>query len=199
MSGWGNVFLKGLPQVVGSAVNFITATRDAKNQRAWQAYNNALVNLQNAQNQNALTANEGMAIERSSEAEFAIRKSEYMTKASTEVAAAAAGTTGRSVDLVLFQVGRNAAEASAKRAQDLEYQLLGFQQQRDSSNLQTAMQIDHATIPGPNAADAVLGLTKNLAGIWNEEGRPSFGTQQRLPASGPTLPSRPIDSVRNRL
>ena len=201
MSSWGNVFLKGLPGAVGSVVDYITASRDAKSQRKWQAYNNALVRLQNAQNQNALTTNEGMAVERSAEMEYAIRKSEYMTKASTEVAAAATGTTGRSVDLIMFDVGKNAAEASYKRQQDLEYQLLGIQQQRESSNLQTEMQIDHSTIPGPNAADMVLGLTTNFAKVWNSEGRPSFSSfsSQRLPSRGPVLPDRPIGDVKDKL
>ena len=200
MSSWGNVFLKGAPQVIGTVANFITAARDAKTDRKWQAYNNALVRLQNAQNQNALTVNEGMAVERSSEAEYAIRKSQYITEASTEVSAAASGTIGRSVDMVLFQVGRDAADASSKRQQDLEYQLLGIQQQRESSNLQTEMQIDHQSIPGPNAADAILGLTTNLGKIWNSEGRPGINFSTRTPKLGPIPPDRPLVSgVKNKL
>lgn len=174
MSTWGSVFMKGLPGAVSSVVGYITASQDAKQQRKWQAYNNALVRLQNAQNQNAITTNEGMAVERASEAEYAIRKSEYITKGSAEVSAAATGTTGRSVDAVLFDIGRNAAKASADKARDLQYQQLGFQQQRESSNLQTEMNIDRATIPGPSAADAVLGLVTPFANAYKYYGMPSL-------------------------
>lgn len=198
---WGSLLLAGAPKAIGQIGSFITAGLEAKTQKRWQAYNNALVRLQNAQNQNAITTNEGMIIERSAEQEYAIRKSEYMTKASTEVSAAASGTTGRSVNAVLFDVGRNAAEASRKREQDLQYQLLGTQQQRESSNMQTEMQQDYTRIPKPSTADLALGLTATAVSTWDSEGRPKLSTLfgQRLPSRGPTIPSRPIDGVRNKL
>lgn len=199
MSTWGSIFMKGLPGAVGSVVNFITASEDAKSQRKWQAYNNALVRLQNATNQNALTTNEGMAVERASEAEYAIRKNEYITKASVEVSAAATGTTGRSVNAVLFDVGRNAARASADKARDLDYQLLGFQQQRELSNLQTEMQIDHSRIPGPNPADVVLGLTTPFVDSWQKAGMPALPSFKSSPLQGPTKSGAVISGVKNKL
>lgn len=190
MSTWGSVFMRGLPGAVGSLVGYITASQDAKQQRKWQAYNNALVRLQNAQNQNAITTNEGMATERASEAEYAIRKSEYITKGSAEVSAAATGTIGRSVDLVLFDIGRNAAKASADKARDLGYQMLGFQQQRESSNLQTEMNIDRASIPGPNPADMVMGLTTPFAEAYKYYG---------MPSTRGTMVGTALEGVKNKL
>ena len=199
MSTWGSIFMKGLPGAVGSVVNYITAAQDAKTQRKWQAYNNALVRLQNATNQNALTTNEGMAVERASEAEYAIRKNEYITKASVEVSAAATGTTGRSVNSVLFDVGRNAARASADKARDLEYQLLGFQQQRELSNLQTEMQIDRSSIPGPNPADVVMGLTTPFVDAWSKGGMPALPSFRSAPLQGANRDGSVVSGVKNKL
>lgn len=199
MSTWGSIFMKGLPGAVGSVVNFITASQDAKVQRKWQAYNNALVRLQNATNQNALTVNEGMTIERASEAEYAIRKNEYSTKASVEVAAAATGTTGRSVNAVLFDVGRNAARASADKSRDLDYQLLGFQQQREQSNLQTEMQIDHSRIPGPNPADVVMGLTTPFVDAWKGYGMPAVPSFRSAPQQGANRDGSIYSGVKSKL
>lgn len=199
MSTWGSVFMKGLPGAVGSVVNYITASQDAKTQRKWQAYNNALVRLQNGMNQNAITTNEGMAVERASEAEYAIRKSEYITKASAEVSAAATGTTGRSVNAVLFDVGRNAAKASADKQRDLDYQMLGFQQQREQSNLQTEMQIDNSRIPGPNPADVVMGLTTPFVNAWAGAGQPALFTRKSSPYQGPNSNGSVYSGVKNKL
>ncbi len=198
MSTWGSIFMKGLPGAVGSVVNFITASEDAKTQRKWQAYNNALVRLQNATNQNALTTNEGMAVERASEAEYAIRKSAYITKASAEVSAAATGTVGRSVNAVLFDIDRNAARASADKSRDLDYQLLGIQQQREQSNLQTEMQIDHSRIPGPNPADVVMGLTTPFVNAWQSAGMPAVPSFSRAPMQGANRNGSVISGVKNK-
>lgn len=143
---WTDMALSGAKNI-GS---YILANADAKNKRKWQKYNNTMLRLQSGQNQNTLTDNENMLRERSQEEAFLIRRSEYITKASVEVAAAATGTAGRSVNMVLFDVGRNAAIADRDRQRDLQLQYLGIDNQRKSEAMGLAMSIDQTNIPNPN-------------------------------------------------
>lgn len=169
---WADMALDGSLSLMQNVGSFLVASKQRKLQKKWQAYNNKLTRLQNAENQNALTTNAGMAIERSQEQSWAIQKSEYVTTGAVEAAAAASGTTGRSVDLVLGEVRKNAAAAQGRRAEDLKYTLLGIDQQSRQSNLQTAISIDNTTIPSPSPASALLGFTSDLAQSWNDAGRP---------------------------
>jgi len=154
---WMDLALGG----VKSIGSYLVASAEAKNKRRWQKYNNTMVMLQGAQNQNTLTDNENMARERSAEEAFLIRRSEYITKASAEVAAAATGTTGRSVNMILFDVGRNAAVADRDRARDLDLQYLGIDNQRKQVALQTKMSLDMTDIPNPNPFSYALDFIGN--------------------------------------
>lgn len=161
---WADLAIGG----VKSFGSFIVAAREAKNRRKWQAYNNAMVNIQAGQNQNALTINENMLRERSAEEAFLIRRSEYITKASAEVAAAATGTTGRSVQMVMFDIGRNAAVADRDRQRDLDLQLLQIDESRKQVQLQAKMSMDLSDNPGPNPFSAMLGFLGENAGSIRE-------------------------------
>lgn len=172
---WSDMALDGSVSLVQNIGSYIIAGKQRKAQKKWQEYNNKLVNLQNAINQNALVTNAGMAVDASAEQAFAIRKSEYITKGQVETAAAASGTIGRSVDLVLFEVGKNAANADAKRADDLKYQLLGIDQQSQASNMQTELQVDRTYMPRPNAAAYMMNFAGDMGKLWKENGRPSLG------------------------
>lgn len=154
---WADLAIGGA-QSVGS---YIVQMAEAKNKRAWQKYNNAMVMLQRGQNQNTLTDNENMARERTQEEAFLIRRSEYITKASAEVAAAATGTTGRSVNMVMFDIGRNAAVADRDRQRDFQLQQLGTDNARRQTELQAKMSLDLTDIPNPNPFSAALGFMSN--------------------------------------
>lgn len=151
---WADLAIGGV-QAIGS---YIVQAQEAKNKRAWQKYNNAMTMLARGQNENAVTANENMARERSQEEAFLIRRSEYITKASAEVAAAATGTVGRSVNMVMFDVGRNAAIADRNRQRDLELQYVQFDNQRQNIELQAKQSLDLTDIPNPNPFSTMLGF-----------------------------------------
>lgn len=171
---WADMALDGSLSLMQNVGSFLVAAKQRKLQKKWQAYNNKLTRLQNAENQNALVTNAGMAIERSAEQNWAIQKSEYVTTGQVEAAAAASGTTGRSVDLVLGEVSKNAAAAQARRAEDLQFTLLGIANQSRASKLQTEMSIDNTTIPSASPASALLGFTSDLATGWQAAGRPAL-------------------------
>ena len=148
--------------VAQGLTGFIQSSREAKYRRKLQEYNNAMTRLANAQNQNAITLNQNMAVERSLAQQFQIERSEYVTIGEAEVSAAAAGTAGRSVNQTLYQVQRSADEAESNRQSDLEAQLAGFQQQRLNSAMQAAQQIDYSFIPSPNPVSSMLGIATDL-------------------------------------
>ena len=145
----------GFAQQIGG---FIAASKQAKADKAWQKYNNKMVRLQDAMNQNALTTNENIQREATLEKRFGIRVSEYKTIASATVVAAASGTVGRSVNSVLFDVHRNAAHADALAAQDFEYAKLQIDEQRRQSSMQAQLNLDLRKIQGPSPIGLALGL-----------------------------------------
>lgn len=164
---WNNMGMEMGLSALKSGASFIGAMQEAKSKRAWQQYNNAMTRLADGQNQNAITTNVNMAIERSTIQGFEIERSEYQTRGAAEAAAAAAGVSGRSVNQTLFQVERSAAVAQHTRMYDLQGQLLGFEQQRQQSAFQTAQQIDHTYIPNPSPISALMGFGGDATKIYN--------------------------------
>lgn len=160
---WADMVGASGGNILGQVGSFIEASKTQKEKKAWQRYNNAMLNIQNAQNQNALTINERMAAERSSIMGFQIRKSEYLTSASVEASAAASGTIGRSVNLALLDVHRNAAVADERRLRDLDYQYLQTDAQRRNSAMAVALKTDYATIPSPNPLSYALDFGVSMA------------------------------------
>lgn len=142
--------------------DFITKSREAKYREKLQAYNNAMVNLSNATNQNAITTNQNAAIERSVVAGFQQERTRFTTIAEAEVSAAASDTAGRSVNQTLYQIERSAEEAESARLSDLEMQVAGFDQQRVNSAVQASQQIDRSYIPQPNPVTAMLGMATDF-------------------------------------
>lgn len=166
---WGDfAFSSGL-SAVKSGVSYLQAKEQAASDRRWQRYNNAMTMIAAGQANNAVTYNENLARERSTQQGVAIRRSEFITSASVEAAAAASGTTGRSVNQVLFDVERAAAEADSNRVNDLENQQEAFQQQRQQIAQQAMTQQDLRTIPSPSLATAMLGFATDVTKQYREE------------------------------
>ena len=155
----------GLGKGLGS---YIVQSRKAKADRQWQKYNNKLTQLQNAVNQDNITINENMAVERNVREQYALRLSAYKTNASATVAAAAVGAEGNSVDRVMADLARNESRAQTTLARDFKFQMQGFNAQRESSRMQTAMQIDYTQIPKPNLAASLLDVASDTASKWWE-------------------------------
>lgn len=153
---------------LAAVTSYVAASKKAKSDRLWKDYNNRMLRLQNAINQNAITTNEILAKRRSTIEENNLRKSGLATAAKVEVSAAASDTIGRSVNMVLFDTARNTANAVKQRADDLEAQQLQFNQQRMSSNIQTESQVDYATIPSPSPVSAMLDFSAQAIDIKNK-------------------------------
>lgn len=154
--------MSGATSIFQSIGSFIAAGKKAESDRKWQDYNNRMTRLQDAQNQNALTSNENMRKERKHVQLMQVKMSETATKASAEVSAASTGTIGRSVNMVLFDVGRNAARARSSIEKDDDWQDAQTDNQRMQSAMQTELQLDLRSIPGPSAASLMLGIGSGL-------------------------------------
>lgn len=156
----------GVFESVGS---FIYQRRKAENDRKWQAYNNKMVRIQDGMNQNAITTNENMRQERLAMQKFAVQKQEMSTLASAEVAAAASGTVGRSVNMVMHDISRNAADMRGRLDQDDEYAKEQARNQREQSAMGAQLQLDLRSIPNPNPASMLMGIAGNLGKLWKSQ------------------------------
>lgn len=141
-----------------------------KAQKAWQAYTNGMVDLSAGEAQNSVTSNEILATNAFVNQAFQLKKDTLITSAKTEASAAAAGVKGRSVDLAVRSVLRNAANAEAQRQEELRVSLLGFDQQRMNVAMQAAMQKDYSYIPKPKAASYFLSAATNTASAGSSMG-----------------------------
>lgn len=169
---WADMALSGVQSLLSNGASFILAGREAKAKKKWQAYNNAMTRLSNANNQNAITTNEILAEERRVSQSFNIDRSKYITQGAAETSAAAAETEGRSVDMVIFDVQRNASMQQQRLQQDYEDQQLGSNQQRRNSEFSMAANIDYSPIPQPNPASMLLGLATDLTKTYKDSIRP---------------------------
>lgn len=154
---WTDIGVQGALSGFKAIGGYITAKRQAKADKAWQEYNNKLTRMQDALNQNALTTNENILRERVARDKYNVEVSKYRTQAESEVASAAIGAEGNSVDLAMLEISQNAARAQHEIEVDADYQFMGYQQQRTSSRMQTEMQLDYKQIVKPSIASAVFG------------------------------------------
>lgn len=159
---WANMAIEGGLSALKNGMAYRNAKQQAESARLWQTYKNTMTKISDGQNQNALTTNENLARERAKRSRWDIEKSEYLTTAEATVAAAASDTGGRSVNMVMFDIERNADAARAKVDRDLEGQRLQIDHQREASSFQAAMQMDYTPIPMPDATTYALGFATDM-------------------------------------
>lgn len=142
-----------------TAMNFLGAGMQLEADEAqykanikWQKYRNTMVHLSNAMNQNTITNNEIISNQAFADQALVIKKGSILGQARAEVAAAAAGVKGRSVNQTMFDIQRNAGIQEAQRQQSLKNSQLAFDQQRLNSAMSDKMQQDYTYFPKPNPA-----------------------------------------------
>lgn len=167
---WADWQINGVVGGFQAIGTYIQQSRKAKNDRKWQAYNNAMTRMQDGLNQSNINTNQNMAVERQVRESYALRVAEYQTSSKAEAAAAAVGAEGNSVDKVLLEVSNNEARMQQQLRTDMNYQMVGFQNQRQSSALQTQMQLDFTQIPKPNLASSLLSWgADTMKGWWESK------------------------------
>lgn len=164
---WADIFMSAGTNI-GS---YFAARNKAKADRQWQKYNNAMTRIQDGQNQNALTTNELLARRRHKQQAVQIQKSEFSTKASVEVSAAAAGTVGKTVNMMLFDVTRTANEAQNRNDQELDDTFMQINHQRQQSAMGAQMNLDLRSIPSPSPLTYALGFAGDAYKALNTHGK----------------------------
>lgn len=153
--------LKGFSEVASGFAGFIGDSRKAKAEKAWQKYRNKMVDLSASINQNALTTNELLAQDAFAAQAIELDKSTILTRARTEVAAAAAGVKGKSVNRSIRRIIATSAEREAERQAEFSAMKSGIRQQRLNTSLSAAMQQDYSVIPKPSPVSYILGAVGN--------------------------------------
>lgn len=166
--------IQGGLQLVSVLGSHKAAKEKAKSDKAWQEYNNKMVRINDALNQNTLTTNQNMRKERTAMQRLQLQRSEYATSAKVEVSAASTGTVGNSVNAALRDVRNNAAEQQEQLDRDGVWQDLQIQNQRMLSTFQADSAVDLRTIPTPSSASLMLGLAKvgldnrdTISSLWS--------------------------------
>lgn len=127
----------------GSGItSLIASNKQAKAMKAWQSYQNQMVNLSNAANQDAITTNEILYNKASAENAKNIQLGGMQAEGSAEVSAASAGVKGKSVDVSLAHIKGNAAYAENQRQREFIFKSLGFDVSRKTSALSGQMMMD---------------------------------------------------------
>jgi len=165
---WADLAVNGMTSLFKNVGSYLQADKEAKAKRQWQEYRNAMTRLADANNQNAITTNERLMEERISTQRFMVRRSSYVTAAAAEASAAAENTAGRSVNMVQFDVERNASMQQARLTDDLEAQYLQADQQRLNSAFQAATNQDFSFIPSPNMATYMLNFGTDLTNSYSK-------------------------------
>lgn len=155
---FGAQAMNGAFSALSSLTSFITASKQAKQDRLWQEYNNKMTKLQNAENQNIITTNDVMRQDRKHTQLMQIQKSETASLASAEASAAASGTIGNSVNMTLRAISQNASNARQAIERDDDLQDVQTMNQRFQSAFGMEMQLDRRVISGPSTASLLLGL-----------------------------------------
>jgi hypothetical protein len=142
----------------------------------YQKYRNAMAQVSNAQNQNAITTNTSLAIQWSANKAINLQAEGLAERSKAIVSAAAAGVGGGSVSATIADIDRAAANAEYGRREELNAQFLGFDQQRRSSSMAAAMQQDYSYIPLPDKSSITLGFLKGgIQGFQSAGGFQSLG------------------------
>lgn len=136
----------------------------AKAQKAYQAYKNAMARLSDATTQNVITENQIATNEAFADQAVGIKQQNLLSVAQAEVSAAAAGVTGRSVNQVQLNINRSAALAERQRQNDMTNSNLSFAGQRQQSAQAAANAQDYSYIPTPKLGSYLLSAASSFAG-----------------------------------
>lgn len=146
------------------------AAAEARARRKLQEYNNKMSRISDALNQNAITTNVTKAIQASSRAAIALQDQVREITAAADVQAASTGTVGRSVDMVMNEISRGAAQQEYTRQEDLKAYFLQADQQRKQSALSAKLNQDNSYIPKPSAASALFNVGMDAMGFAKQNG-----------------------------
>lgn len=163
--GLGLGVLGALSGYASQRQQYANAKAMAEYNRKMQEYRNKMTMLSAAQQQNTITQNVTSSIQASAVQAADIQKKTQEATGAAEVAAAATGTTGRSVDMVETNVQRAGASQEYARQQQLQNVFASAETQRQNVAMQAVMQQDLNWYQNPAQPNA-LGTLAQIGGAF---------------------------------
>lgn len=157
----------------------------AEYNRKLQEYKNKMTMLSAAQQQNTITQNVTSAIQASANEAADLQKKVQEAAGAAEVAAAATGTTGRSVDMVQTDVERAGAAQEYARQQQLQNVFDSSDTQRQNVAMQAVMQQDLNWYQSPQSPSALTTLVQ-IGGVAAQYYNATSTPGSSAPPSGKT-------------
>ena len=147
--------------------DFATTSIQAKMQEAQRAFQNHMSDLSAARSKNAITTNEVRTQDAAVRADVQIQKIALSDQANAEVAAAAAGTAGNSVDMVMSDLRASAGGASYANRRNANQQMIEMGAQRQSVAIAQVTNKNIQIIPKPSIGSLLLGGAASMIDIYD--------------------------------
>lgn len=138
-----------------------------------QKYRNQMSELTGAMNARAITFNEIATRDAGIRAMFAISQASAQNKGAAEVAAAAAGVSGRNVDSTMRGLRRSALLAQAARKMTIRSEMRKHHMDRVNNRVATILNRDITVVQKPSVLMAGLGVAANVFNVWENDRTPS--------------------------
>lgn len=178
-----------------AGLGYLQKSRAAKNQAAWDRYNNKMAQLTAAQSQNTVTENVALNKEQHAKNKVLVNSSRLVAAAKVKAGAAAAGVAGGAVEATLFSIGRNAGNRLASETSRMDTSLLVTDQQRRSISL-AAKNAQKPITQGPSLLAALGAAGLDILADAEEDANASSGTN----LEGGKLPKLSgLDKIMNML
>lgn len=170
-SGSSAVWGAGLSKSFGSLAKFGSAVVQYDAQQSALEHQKAMADIQAAAQMESINAQEREARDAAIRAQVSIQRESNRAKAQADVAAAASGTAGGSVEQTVRGINRSQAAAETARAKNYETQLMAYGKQREAVKIgQIFGNVPTLTIP-PSPAAALADLSATML-EHNEENSP---------------------------
>ncbi len=133
-----------------------------------RSYREEMAAISKSMQYNNLTVAEAQLSDNARRATFALQQDKMADAASATVSAAAAGVAGGSVQATMRGLERSALNANAARTKNYQSALRSADNDRKNISMQAIFNEDVNPIAIPSASDALLGMTKSVVEIWDD-------------------------------
>lgn len=158
---------QGFQQIATGVSDYYIQSQQAKMQEAAREHANVMRGIAAGQEQNAVSRQK-VALRDATQRVAAEQKIAHLQdRGSAEVAAAAAGVAGGSVDQVMRQIERNALKAQSDRKTSYNNQNAALDQETVNIELRRITGEDISVIQKPNPALTLLGLGTSLINTYD--------------------------------
>ena len=167
-------------QAVGAYSDYSIAKTQSKMEQNTKSYRAEMAAISEALQYNDMSVAEAQLSDQARRATIALEKDEMRDKGAAEVAAAAAGVAGGSVDNTMRSLKRSSLNANAARTKNYESALANANNQRKSIEMQAIFNEDISPISIPSAGTALLGLSKGLIETYDDNQPKGYKTSDSM-------------------